>query len=285
MGFSDQQRWRRAVPTAAMCRMTTAATAVAGLLFALGACTGQDVPDQASSHPTESGVSRAAPSAPPGRFRTLPEPCQAMPREALAMVFPESQTAPPSPEPTDSASTGSAAVTFDADRVAGCEWTREGVSGSRQLQVDYERVLSYDPAVSDEEQAKRNFLDSELAANLPSHTPGGTGSAESSTEPGPEAQSEARGPVDATKGEPSTDTESPRIISGIGDEAFLDDRFNGTSAEPHRDVKIVFRKANVIVTVRLREWPSVKGEIPSSSAMQVGTHHAAQTLAERLSDQ
>lgn len=257
--------------------------AAAGLLLAsLVSCTGSPEPGASGSSAPGSGGSKPPSSAPPGKFRTLPEACGAVPRSALVRLLPGTGAASPSPEDSGGAGSagsgegadgsGEATLTYDTDRRVGCEWSGEGESWNRYLHVDMERVVSYDPSVSDEEQAREEYLDAAGAADVPGGGPG-------SAPPGSGGASQDGG------GGSSSDTASPRIIAGIGDEAFLEDRLKAEAAEPHREVVIVFRKANVIVKVELREWPLDGGPLPSGSTMQVNAHHVAQELARVFNEQ
>lgn len=273
---------------ARLVRRTAAVPLTAGLLLLTAACTTAD-PGTTGSKPRGASGSQSASTAPPGRFRTLPEPCGAVPRSVLARLLPGIGSSSPSPGSsagTDDADggngSGKPSLTYDTDRRVGCSWTGGTAAWSRYLHVDFERVVSYDPAVSDEEQAKEKYLDAAGAAGVP---PGGAG-------PGASVPGSASGagpsPGAPEKADPSggssSGTASPRIIAGVGDEAFLEDRLKADAAEPHREVVIVFRRANAIVKVELREWPAQGGPLPSGSAMQVNAHLVAQKLAEEFGE-
>jgi hypothetical protein len=77
----------------------------------------------------------------------------------------------------------------------------------------------------------------------------------------------------------------PHAVDGIGDEAFITEKAAPDDALPHRDATLVFRKANVVVTVEYQEWPQRDSTLPSSDELQTAARMAAKDLAERLSEQ
>ena len=54
---------------------------------------------------------------------------------------------------------GTATVTYDTDRKVGCRWKSDAQDASGHLSVDFERVVSYDPAVSDDDRAREVYVD------------------------------------------------------------------------------------------------------------------------------
>ena len=71
------------------------------------------------------------------------------------------------------------------------------------------------------------------------------------------------------------------MLSGLGDEAFLDDALSSSgSTAQQRTVTVVFRTSNVIVTVEYEEQPATVGVVPDSQKMQ----DRARKLAARLAD-
>lgn len=273
------------------------APVVAALLFACLSCSGSTEPDNADGASAGGGKATPSPTAPPGRYRTLPEPCGAVPREVLAKLLPGTAGASAAPEGSSDegakdSNGGKATLTYDTDRRVGCEWSGTGDTWNRHLSIDFKRVVSYDPSVSDEEQAQEEYLQAAGEVQSPvgakRSEPPREGRAHGKSPDGGRADSPgSRGSSGPSKEpeETSSDSASPRIVSGIGDEAFLQNRLRADAAEPHREVSIVFRKENVIVAVMLQEWSLASGQVPSSSAMQVGTHLLAQQLAKRLGEQ
>ncbi|MBW8090276.1 DUF3558 domain-containing protein [Streptomyces hygroscopicus subsp. hygroscopicus] len=153
-------------------RATPAVAALITVLAAagLGGCTGSDA--KPGTDDGASGDSGTAVSAEPGRYRTLPEACGAVSRKTL-------QTLLPGAEQDDRAYDGQAAVTYDIDRRDGCRWKLETASGTRYLTIDFQRVVSYDPSVSDDDRAQAAYEKKATAAHIPAAT--GSPSASSST--------------------------------------------------------------------------------------------------------
>ncbi len=61
---------------------------------------------------------------------------------------------------------------------------------------------------------------------------------------------------------------SRRQLDGIGDEAFLNDEFSTGDSGVHRDITIVFRSSNVIVTLEYDQWSTDPRHVPSSAELQ-----------------
>ncbi|MEU9101596.1 DUF3558 domain-containing protein [Streptomyces sp. NPDC048361] len=117
-----------------------------------------------SSTDSKGGVTKSAP-APPGKYRTLPEPCHAVARSTLKDMLPGAASLADADAAKEYA--GSADLTYDTDRRVGCRWKDETADGVRRLTVDFERVVSYDPTVSDDDQTQQLYAKKEAAANLP----------------------------------------------------------------------------------------------------------------------
>ena len=79
-------------------------------------------------------------------------------------------------------------MTYDADRRVGCRWKSSTSLGSRHLHIDFQRVVSYDGDVSDEDKAAQLYADKARAADIPHATPSGP---------------EADGPTGERDGKPS----------------------------------------------------------------------------------
>ncbi|OPF83544.1 hypothetical protein VT50_0204795 [Streptomyces antioxidans] len=285
-----------------------AAPAVAVLITVLiaaglGGCTGSDSttdPDDG-----DSGDSGTASSAEPGRYRTLPEACGAASRKTL-------QTLLPGAEQDDKAYDGQAAVTYDIDRRDGCRWKVETTSGTRYLTLDFQRVVSYDPSVSDDDRAQETYEKKAVAADIPDATspPASPSSPESDAGDGDSSASAGSGSdesgksgkgdgggkstdspsagADASGGSDESDTSSgdtaPRRLDDLGDDAFLNDRLITKDSGIHRDITVVFRSSNVIATIEYDQWTTDKKHIPSSRELQENAQDLADELTGRLNE-
>ncbi|MGW1409593.1 DUF3558 domain-containing protein [Streptomyces sp. NPDC002403] len=209
------------------------------------------------SKPGETAVAAAA----PGKYQTLPDPCRAVATSTLKDLL--TGAAELSEEQQKKVYEGTAAVTYDTDRRVGCRWKSEDSSSSHTLSIDFERVVSYDPAVSDDDRAREVYGKKETAAGLssPSETPDATDDstkkAEDTKKPAHPAASDAvsttasasgsashaltghssgtgssePGNTDdtgSTDGADNTDEDpgdslQPRVLDDLGDNAFLDD--------------------------------------------------------------
>ncbi|MFD3971569.1 DUF3558 domain-containing protein [Streptomyces cyaneofuscatus] len=258
-------------------------------------------------------------TAPPGKYRTLPAPCRAVPGSTLKDLLPGVAELPRQQQ--EKALRGSPTITYDTDRKVGCSWKADAPDSTRNLSIDFERVVSYDPLVSDDDRARALYLKKEDAAELPgSSTPGsgpekdaptstgggekdqekeketgkpgdGTGPADPSPSASGSAGTSASGSVGPSSGTPGTPGGSggedlrPRVVSGLGDAAFLDDLLTraGSTAQ-HRTVSVVFRTSNVIVTVRYGEQPALVTKVPDSKELQDKAQALARKLAEVISE-
>lgn len=260
----------------------------------------------------------SASAAPPGKYRTLPEACRAIPLATLKDLLPGAAQLPEAQQ--EQVYEGTPAGTFDTDRRVGCSWKSEAADASRSVTIDFERVVSYDPAVSDDDRAREVYAKKEEAADLPSPSlpPENTEKeteketketerAPVSPEGSPTGKAGADGKTDATPGagadpdsSPSGDADGatddtadggtagspaenlqPRVLDTLGDSAFLDDLLTPAgSAAQHRTVSVVFRTSNVIVTIRYTAQPALSTEVPDSKELQ----EKAQALGEKLVD-
>ncbi|GAA2640830.1 DUF3558 domain-containing protein [Streptomyces vastus] len=285
---------------------------VAALLAAtatLAGCTGSDGGDE----PTDSkqgGSGTTAATAKPGRYRTLPEPCGAVERDTLDALLPGLKQVTDG-EQREKAYAGAPTLTYDTDRKVGCRWKAESTSATDHLWVDFERVVSYENAVSDDSRASLLYAAREEAANLPvpapseSATPSPTATpttdeSGASDETTDEATDEATGgaaegddgsptptddPSATSDGTPSPSVTpaslQPRTLDDLGDEAFLDDAL---SASRQRTVTVVFRTSNVLVTIRYDEQPTSTTDVPSSEDMQDRVRELADQLDGTLNE-
>lgn len=286
---------------------------VALLAALLAACTsGSDEGGRTdNSNPGRPGTATAV--AEPGKYRTLPEPCGVVGHDTLDTLLPGIRQITDE-EQRQKAYEGEAALTYNTDRKVGCRWKVESAAATDHLSVDFERVVSYDNAVSDDSQAEQLFARLQTDADLPAPSTsatsdfGGAGASgtASGTAPGtPSAPVSPSGkPSGPASGSPSgsaatspssssTSSSSsspspsstadlqPRTLDDLGDEAFLDDQLGGAgSTAKQRTVTVVFRTSNVIVTIRYEEQPTTVGVVPDSKEMQ----DRARKLAAQLDD-
>lgn len=227
-------------------------------LATLTACSGPSGSGGTTVDVGLSSHSQPVATAPPGKYQNLPEPCGAVDSGTLHTLLPSSPDY-----------SGDAAPTYDTDRRAGCRWSGSLSGGDRFLSVDLERVVSYDPSVSDNDRAARDFQSMAQAAHVPLISPGSSASPSSSGSSSPTASASA-GPGGSV---------SPRRIGGIGDEAYLDDDLVTEGADVHRDVTVVFRTANVLVTIVFSQWSTGASAAPPSADLQLGADRVAQELA------
>ncbi|MFD0036201.1 DUF3558 domain-containing protein [Streptomyces anulatus] len=247
--------------------------------------------------------------APPGKYLTLPAPCRAVPRGTLKDLLPGAAELPGDQQ--EKVFRGSASVTYDTDRKVGCSWKSDAPNATRSLSIDFERVVSYDPAVSDDDRADTVYAKKEKAAGLSSSATPGPDAEKNTGTPGEKGKGKGKG-ADAEKPEdPAEDaaaSSSPsggaageggagdssagpedalpsRVLDNLGDAAFLHDlptRAGSTSQQ--RTVSVVFRTSNVVVTVRYAEQPALVTQVPDSRELQEKAQALARKLAETLSE-
>ncbi|MET9442994.1 DUF3558 domain-containing protein [Streptomyces sp. NPDC006610] len=281
---------------------TAYVSGVAALLAALLAgCTGasDDGATEDGANP-ESGANASAP-AEPGRYRTLPEACAAVGEDTLETLLPGILGIPDG-EQRERAYAGEPTPTFDNDRKVGCRWKVESASATNHLRVDFERVVSYDAAVSDETEAEGVFAAKRQAANLPE--PSASAPASDTASPAQASDGEASPEDDAAPASAPSDEDSPsgegspsgtaspsptalqpRTLDDLGDEAFLNDVLGSSgSTARQRTVTVAFRTSNVIVTVEYEEQPATVGVEPDSEEMQDRARKLAARLDDSLSD-
>ncbi|EFL33978.1 secreted serine-rich protein [Streptomyces viridochromogenes DSM 40736] len=280
------------------------APAIAALLAALLAgCTGSsdDGGPADDSNPGDTGTASAA--AEPGRYRTLPEPCTAVGHGTLDELLPGIRQISDA-EQREKAYEGEATVTFDNDRKVGCQWKVDGPQATDHLQIDFERVVSYDSAVSGDSQAEQLYAEKEAAAHLPEPTAtesavtdstpaGGSSAAPSGSSAAPSGSSAESSPSGTASPSPSTSTApsvaptelQPRVLEDLGEEAFIDDELSSSgSTAKQRTVTVAFRTSNVIVTIEYIEQPATVGIVPDSKELQDRAQKLASQLADSLGD-
>ncbi|MEU5140018.1 hypothetical protein [Streptomyces sp. NPDC021139] len=289
---------------------------VAALLAALLAgCTGGSDGGATAddSNPGEPGVATEA--AEPGKYRTLPEPCGAVGNKALDSLLPGIEEIADE-EQREKAYAGEPTLAYDTDRKVGCRWKVESAEATDHLFVDFERVVSYDSAVSDDSEAEQLFAEQVEAADLPepvvsesgsgSESESESGSAEDSPSGSPSASAGESGePPTGAGGTPSSSSSAssssssssssappdaaptdvqPRLLDDLGDEAFVDDALSSSgSTAKRRTVTVAFRTSNVMVTIEYAEQSATLGVVPDSEEMQDMARKLASQLADSLS--
>ena len=202
----------------------------------------------------------------------LPEPCGAVSASTLKSLVPDA---------SDYA--GEAELTYDTDRRVGCGWTGRTDEGNRYLHVDFLRVVSYDTAVSDETQATTDYDEKMTTAGIESTTASASATATASaTASATVSGSPSASTTTSTSPSASPSAYLPRTLDGLGDNAYIDDVLTTRDSGVHRDITLVFRKANVLVTVEYSQWSTDNSVIPTSPGLQDGARKVAAELAHQL---
>ncbi|MFH8468683.1 DUF3558 domain-containing protein [Streptomyces sp. NPDC017991] len=296
---------------------------VAALLAALLAgCTGGSPDSGGQDDPKPGGTTSTAAAAQPGKYRTLPEPCGAVSHSTLDSLLPGIEQLTDE-ERREEAYEGTATVTYDTDRKVGCRWKAESATATDHLLVDFERVVSYDNAVSDDDRAAELYAKKEVAADLPAPAASPSASSkapDASESPGSGSGSTPDAGASSTSGAPddasgdsdsgsstnananpstdsSTDPSTDPSASGVPGSTpsalqprTLDDLGNtaflddALNDSKQRTVTVVFRTSNVVVTIQYDEQPATVTDIPSSEDMQDRARKLAGQLAESFSD-
>ncbi|MCF3146671.1 hypothetical protein [Streptomyces platensis] len=296
-----------------------AALVVAAALAAgLTACTGGSGSDGEEGDAKSGGTSTSSQAAEPGRYQTLPEACGLPARSSLRGMLPgDGQQL--SRDEAKKIYDGQPDITYDTDRRVGCRWTRETTAGTRHLSLDIQRVVSYNAAVSDDSKAQGIYDTKAADAKIPS----GGNSSPSPVAPSPSATKDTSKGKTGDKGkgagtgtttnsstdekgkapsgspsgssnpatDPSTDpsaglsdSTAPRALDDLGDAAFLNDKLVTADSGVHRDVTVVFRTSNVIVTLTYDQWSTDKTMLPESQELQDKARSLAGELSESLSE-
>jgi hypothetical protein len=137
-------------------------------VVAVAGCSADSGADGSATDAKPGGPTSAT-AAQPGKYRTLSEACGSVPRATLKDLLPGSVSLPE--DQREKVYQGTAAATYDTDRRVGCSWKADSPEASNQLVIDVERVVSYDPAVSDDARAQEVYAKKETGADLPAPTP------------------------------------------------------------------------------------------------------------------
>ncbi|MFE7128680.1 DUF3558 domain-containing protein [Streptomyces sp. NPDC057617] len=166
---------------------------LAALLVAVVAGCSGGGGDGSAADPKPGGPTTATAAA-PGKYRTLREPCGTVPRSMLQDLLPGAASLPEDQQAK--VYEGTASVTYDTDRRVGCSWKADGTDASHQLMIDLERVVSYDPEVSDDDRAQDVYTQKETAAELP--PPSTSSGSPSGTPAGSPPSTSGTGPANGT---------------------------------------------------------------------------------------
>ncbi|MFD9816796.1 hypothetical protein [Streptomyces sp. NPDC059080] len=91
------------------------------------------------------------------------------------------------------------------------------------------------------------------------------------------------GKADAPSGSPSPGT-TAHTLDDLGDAGFLEDALATADSGVHRDITVVFRTSNVVVTFTYDQWSTDKTRVPESQELQDKAHALAEELADSLSE-
>lgn len=198
---------------------------VAALLAVLlVSCTGGSGNDDGTTDPKPGESATTPTAAQPGKYRTLPEPCAAVSHGTLDSLLPGIKQVTDE-EQREKAYEGTATQTYDTDRKVGCRWKAQSTGATDHLLVDFERVVSYDNAVSDDDRATDIYLKRETAADLPEPV---ASSESSDSSESPESSSSSGSSPDPS-GSPSGDSGSGPSSSSSGAEG---DDESGSATPP-----------------------------------------------------
>ncbi|MEV4742754.1 hypothetical protein [Streptomyces sp. NPDC049555] len=272
-----------------------ALAAVAVLSALLGGCGGGAGADGHGQDAKPGPGGSSAGSAEPGKYHSLPEPCGYVSPATIRRMLPGVDQG--DEEEAKRLLRGQAAITYDTDRRVGCRWKLETPEGTRHLTVDFERVVSYQPGISDENRARQLYARQAAEAHIAIATPSASsspsasaGGASPSTGPAPQLRGATPAPSSppastaapsggASSASPSADPRlAPRVLDDLGDDAFVNDKLVTAGSGVHRDVTVVFRSSNVLVTIAYDQWTTDSRHVPASQDLQ----GKAQDLAREL---
>ncbi|WP_103502069.1 MULTISPECIES: hypothetical protein [unclassified Streptomyces] len=226
--------------------------------------------------------------AQPGRHSGLPEPCGAPEENRLRQLLPDADV---------DALRGAPHMTYDTGRRFGCDWSSQGSDASHTLTVDFLRVISYDPDVSDNDLAADDFArradragiepaPDDSADDTESGADDGDDDGSGRQDGGADGRESANNPTPdggvgsgVRPGRPTGDL-APRALDDIGTAAYVDDRLSSDGTR--RDITLVFHSANVIVAIDYSEAVNDPVQEPDSAALQERVRSLADQLAGRL---
>lgn len=297
-------------------RAALAATLLAAALTGCSGGSGKGSPDDSKA----GRPAATTPAAQPGKYRSLPEPCGAVDHGTLRTLLPGLDGL--DGKEREKAYEGQASITYDTDRRVGCRWKAESPEGTRHLSIDFQRVVSYDPAVSDADRAQELYDKKAADADIPTASPkdgsgsgagdagskdatkdasgspaspsaSATGSAPDETDKGNTPDNGGAGKGDkggkdggpSGSGGPSSTADpgiAPRTLDGIADAAYLDDHLATADSGVHRDISVVFRASNVVVTIEYDQWSAHQSDLPRSDELQSNAQRLARELVGRF---
>ncbi|NGN63735.1 DUF3558 domain-containing protein [Streptomyces sp. A7024] len=271
-----------------------AAAAFSTLALALAGCTGSGGNGLVDDG-EDSGTASSPSAASSGKYRTLPEACASVDSGQLSDLLPGAESADAADDGNASpgadaegkapseALAGKPILTYDSQRRAGCEWQTESAQGQHQLKVRFERVVSYNDNLSDDDRAAEVFLSraekhgfDPASSTVPTEEPTAGDDASGSGDPSP-SESGSTGSADPSLA-------APRALEDLGDEAFLDDDASAADTSARRDVTVVFRTSNVVVTVEYGQSLTTPNRIPAPADLQGKAEDVAEQLAEDLTE-
>jgi hypothetical protein len=91
------------------------------------------------------------------------------------------------------------------------------------------------------------------------------------------------GKAGTPSGSPSAGT-TAHTLDDLGDAGFLQDALATADSGVHRDITVVFRTSNVVVTLTYDQWSTDKTRVPESQELQDKAHALAEELADSLSE-
>lgn len=186
------------------------AAALSALSMTLLSACSADSGDPGQAADSKPATGTATPVARPGKYRTLPDPCGAVDHGTLDKLLPGIKEITDDRQRED-AYAGEANLTYDTDRRVGCRWSVASVLGSDQLNIDLERVVSYDSTVSDDGKAQELFATKQESAHLPT---GGDADSGDAGDSGTSKTPKTSGTPEATKTDKTDKTSKTSRATG-----------------------------------------------------------------------
>ncbi|MFJ9035208.1 DUF3558 domain-containing protein [Streptomyces sp. NPDC102406] len=98
-----------------------------------------------------------------------------------------------------------------------------------------------------------------------------------------DAGAESSAPASPSSSVPAAELQ-PRLLDGLGDEAFIDDELSGPEAARSRTVTVVFRTSNALVTIQYVAQSATPGQAPDSKESQDTVQELAQKLVGKFGE-